>query len=85
MDEAKRCGVHTFAAPPLARALYFTTRVDQSIPEALYFATAQVIAYVFNLEAYQPRGGRPKAPRVEVPPDMRFNADGTRETGEAYA
>ena len=55
-------GVEIFRAPPLARALYFTTEVDQPIPEALYHAVAQVIAYVFSLEGVQPGRGPMRRP-----------------------
>lgn len=39
--------------PPLARAVYFTTELDKEIPEGLYLAVAQVLAYVFQLKAYR--------------------------------
>ena len=45
-------GVHnvlTVAAPSLARALYFSTRIDAEIPAGLYRAVAQVLAYVYQL------------------------------------
>ncbi|MCU0226267.1 MAG: EscU/YscU/HrcU family type III secretion system export apparatus switch protein [Bryobacterales bacterium] len=35
--------------PPLAQALYRNTRVGQEIPEHLYRAVAEVLAYVFQL------------------------------------
>lgn len=35
--------------PPLARALYFSTRINAEIPRGLYVAVAQVLAYVFQL------------------------------------
>lgn len=74
--EAKTHGVHLFEAPELARALYFTTEQDQPIPEPLYHAVAQVIAYVFSLEAATP--GRPgmAKPSPKVPQAMRFDAEG---------
>lgn len=77
-SEAATHGVHVFEAPPLARALYFTTDVDQPIPEELYHAVAQVIAYVYGLEAAQP-GQRVKVkPDPAVPPSMQFDAQGRR-------
>jgi len=79
-EEAKNAGVHMFPAPPLARALYFTTKVDHPIPEELYQATAQVIAYVFNLNSFQP--GVPPRPRpaIQVPPAWEFDSEGRRAT-----
>jgi flagellar biosynthesis protein FlhB len=38
-----------FPSPMLARALYFSTKVNQDIPAGLYFAVAQVLAYIFQL------------------------------------
>jgi flagellar biosynthetic protein FlhB len=77
--EAKKHGVEMFASPQLARALYFTTDVDKSIPEALYHAVAPVIAYVFSLAQVRP-GVEPMArPQPKIPPSMRFNAKGELE------
>ncbi|MCX7735912.1 MAG: flagellar biosynthesis protein FlhB [Candidatus Kapabacteria bacterium] len=36
--------------PPLARALFFSTDVDMEIPENLFKAVAQVLAYVYQLK-----------------------------------
>jgi flagellar biosynthetic protein FlhB len=38
-------------APPLARALYTHVEIEQEIPANLYTAVAQVLAYVFQLNA----------------------------------
>jgi len=59
-------------APPLARALYKHTELGDEIPEALYTAVAEVLAYVYQLRTYRKRGGnRPKMPNViEVPPQL---------------
>ncbi len=77
-EEAARQGIHLFAAPELARALYFTTEPEQPVPEALYHAVAQVIAYVFSLEGAQPGRGGMRRPLPKVPPSMRFDAAGQR-------
>lgn len=37
--------------PPLARTLYKIVEVDQEIPEVLFKAVAQVLAYVYQLKA----------------------------------
>ena len=84
-EEAKNHNIEIFQAPQLARALYFTTELDQSIPEALYFAVAQVIAYVFSLAQVQP-GVEPMArPNPQLPPNMLFDADGKQLTPQAAA
>ncbi|MGL4985140.1 MAG: flagellar biosynthesis protein FlhB, partial [Plesiomonas sp.] len=41
------------AAPPLARALYHSAELEQPIPDGLFMAVAQVLAYVFQLRQYQ--------------------------------
>lgn len=77
-EEANRHGVPIFEAPPLARALFFTTEVERPIPEALYLAVAQVIAYVFSLAAVRPGRAAMTKPTPQVPPEMRFDATGQR-------
>lgn len=61
-------------APALARAVYFTTEVDQEIPQRLYVAVARVLAYVFQLRSYRPgKGRKPILPNeLGVPSDLRF-------------
>lgn len=60
-------------APLLARAIYHTTEIDDEVPQGLYVAVAQVLAYVFQLREFRKgRGQRPDYPRkLEIPPDMR--------------
>ncbi|MEN9775134.1 MAG: Flagellar biosynthetic protein FlhB [Pseudomonadota bacterium] len=77
--EAKQHGIEIFEAPPLARALYFTTEVEQTIPESLYVPVAQVIAYVFSLASVRPGQAPMDRPRPTVPRDMRFDASGQKE------
>jgi flagellar biosynthetic protein FlhB len=70
---AKENKVALLEAPALARALYKHTEIDDEIPEALYSAVAEVLAYVFQLRAYS-KGtldqypDRPK--KLPVPPEM---------------
>ncbi len=52
-------------APPLARALYRHVEPGDPIPEKLYTAVAQVLAYVFQLRA----GGEPEQPQDIAVPD----------------
>jgi flagellar biosynthesis protein FlhB len=63
--------------PQLTRALYYTTRAGQVIREDLYMAVAAVLAFVFNLDATLAAAGR--QPAVEVPPELRFDAQGRPE------
>lgn len=59
-------------APPLARALYFNTELEQDIPPPLYTAVAQVLAYVYQLRSWKTWGGLlPAEPEVlDVPEGM---------------
>ncbi len=59
-------------APPLARALHKHTEIGESIPEALYTAVAEVLAYVYQLKRYQAQGGdRPEQPdNLPVPAEL---------------
>ncbi len=60
--------------PPLARAVYFTTQVNQQIPAALYTAVAQVLTYVLQLKAYrQGRRARPQLAKNLPIPDSLAN------------
>ena len=78
-DKAKECGVPLFSSPSLARAIYFTTDIQQSVPEALYYAVAQVIAYVFGLNSLNSSKGVPQKPIPKVPEDMRYDKNGKRQ------
>jgi flagellar biosynthetic protein FlhB len=66
---AKEHKVTLLEAPPLARALHKHTEIGDEIPEALYAAVAEVLAYVFQLRAYNKGGGAyPDRPgRLPVP------------------
>lgn len=60
-------------APPLARSLYYHTELEQEIPQGLYVAVAQVLAYVFQLKQfYAGKGENPgRQPDFPIPPDLR--------------
>lgn len=64
--------VPTLEAPALARALYKHTELGEEIPQTLYTAVAEILAYVFQLRAYGKHGGlRPEMPQdLDVPPEM---------------
>ena len=69
---ARENGVALLEAPALARALHQHTEIDDEIPEALYSAVAEVLAYVFQLRAFNKGGGKyPDRPtRLPVPPEL---------------
>jgi flagellar biosynthesis protein FlhB len=60
-------GIETVPLPPLARAIYHTSQVNQQIPMVLYRAVAQVLTYVLQIKAF--RSGRRKA-EPELPMDL---------------
>lgn len=70
--------IEIIQSPVLARAIFYTTEVDQEIPSGLYLAVAQVLAYVFQLRNFRKgKGEKPAYPRnINVPRDMRYNASG---------
>lgn len=71
-DIATESKVPVLEAPPLARALYAHTELDQEVPVKLYSAVAQVLAYVYQLkQALSGRGTMPgNLPDLPVPDDM---------------
>lgn len=55
-------------SPALTRSLYHTTEVGDQIPEQLFTAVAQVLAYVFQLKRFNKgRGKRPVPLKKELP------------------
>ncbi len=77
-------GITIIEAPPLARALYRHTEIDQEIPAPLYTAVAQVLAYVFQLRTYRSQGGfAPVRPEpVALPPGFDPLETTAPETGD---
>jgi flagellar biosynthetic protein FlhB len=72
-------------APALARALHKHTEIDDEIPEALYSAVAEVLAYVYQLRAYSKGTSQhyPDRPsKLVVPPEMDpFNPASQKNNG----
>lgn len=60
--------------PPLARAIYFTTQVNQQIPAPLYAAVAHVLTHVLQLKAYR-KGlrAKPELPKNLPIPERMAN------------
>jgi flagellar biosynthetic protein FlhB len=58
--------------PPLARAIYHSTRVNQQIPAPLFTAVAHVLTYILHLRAYrQGRRNKPVLPsNLPIPASM---------------
>jgi|TARA_B110000908_G_scaffold55870_1_gene68091 flagellar biosynthetic protein FlhB len=68
--------VQMLRMPLLARALYFTSEINEEIPEGLFVAVAQVLAYVYQLNVVTPGIPQPQQPNPEVPANFRYNEDG---------
>ncbi|MBB3120841.1 flagellar type III secretion system protein FlhB [Pseudoduganella violacea] len=65
--------IEVLPLPPLARAIYNTSQVNQQIPVPLYQAVSQVLHYVLQLKAFRSgqRQGEPLFPsQVPVPTSM---------------
>jgi len=74
---AKENNVPQMQAPPLARALYTHTRVGDEIPEGLYVAVAQVLAYIYQMDQFaKGQGPKPeRKPDMPIPRDLRVDPD----------
>ncbi len=68
--------VPVLSAPPLTRAIYFSTELGEEIPSGLYIAVAQVLAFVFQLRRYNNRGGnKPRLNTEDLPIPDEFKRD----------
>ena len=62
-------------APMLARAIYFNIELQQQIPAALFLSVAQLLAYVFQLRAYNKEGGDIPMPPQDYPVPQEYQHD----------
>ncbi|WP_028108934.1 flagellar type III secretion system protein FlhB [Ferrimonas futtsuensis] len=72
---APKYELEVVSAPPLTRAIYHSTQVEQQIPAQLYHAIAHVLSYVLQLKAHR-RGkqGRPAPlPQFHIPQHLRHD------------
>ncbi|WP_018402922.1 EscU/YscU/HrcU family type III secretion system export apparatus switch protein [Marinobacter gelidimuriae] len=72
MEIARENKVEILRTPPLARAVYHNSDIGQEIPDGLYMAIAQVLAYVFQLRQFR-KGHADKLtmPNFPIPSDLR--------------
>ncbi len=66
---AEANNVPILEAAPLARALYTHTDLGEAVPEKLYTAVAEVLAYVFQLKSHGASGLKPLG-EIEVPAEL---------------
>ncbi|MFD2168165.1 flagellar biosynthesis protein FlhB [Thalassotalea euphylliae] len=72
---AKEHGVEILASPALARSLFYTAEVNQEIPEELFAAVAQVLAFIYQLNLHKEGKGRKPVPlnkNLPIPDDFRY-------------
>ena len=72
-NSALGADVPLVAAPPLARALFYSTELNEEIPSGLFLAVAQILAYVFQLKAATENNSeKPIVPKdIEIPKDFK--------------
>jgi len=71
---AESNNVPILSAPPLTRAVYYSTEIGEEIPSGLYIAVAQVLAFVFQLRRYRKQGGNKPHLNTEdlpIPEELR--------------
>ncbi|WP_375177010.1 flagellar biosynthesis protein FlhB [Marinobacter mobilis] len=72
MEIAREHKVEVLRTPPLTRAVYYNTDIGGEIPDGLYMAIAQVLAYLFQLRQFRRgQGARPGMPDFPIPNDLR--------------
>lgn len=72
---AKKHNIEIIDIPPLTRAIYHSTQVDQQIPSALFIAIAHVLSYVMQIKAAR-KGLQQKPaplPHFFIPPNLRHD------------
>lgn len=69
---AEESSVPMLSAPPLARALHHNVELGQEIPAELYSAVAEVLAWAYQLRAWNPGFGvePPWPANLPVPPGL---------------
>ena len=68
-EVAREYEVPVMESPPLCRAIYHTTEINEEVPEELFVAIAQILAYIYQLEQFRKgKSGRPRA----LPNDMKI-------------
>jgi len=72
---AKEHQIEIIPSAALARSLYYTTEVNEEIPEELFAAVAQVLAFIFQLSEH--KKGRVKTPtplakKLPIPDDFKY-------------
>jgi flagellar biosynthetic protein FlhB len=73
---AQKHSIPIITVPPLARAIYFSTKLNKEIPQGLYVAVAQVLAYIFQLKNPKTYDHKPSILQdVPIPPELAREAE----------
>ena len=82
-EEAARCGIPLVEDPPLARYLHATCEVDDVVPEEIYLAVAQLLAFVYRMPKSLRGVGVRSRPHSAVPKtgEAGYSRAGRRRRG----
>jgi flagellar biosynthetic protein FlhB len=72
---AKEHQIEIIQSPALARSLYYTAEVGDDIPEELFAAVAQVLAFIFQLNEHKKGNAKkpiPVAKELPIPDEFRY-------------
>lgn len=72
---AKEHNVEIIESAALARSLYYTAEVNEEIPEELFAAVAQVLAFIFQLNEHKKGNAKkpvPVAKNLPIPDDFKY-------------
>lgn len=75
-EVAKENKIEIIESPELARAIYYSTDLKKQIPEGLFAAVAQVLAYVFQLKMYKARRAlapKPLSKNLPIPDELKHD------------
>ncbi|KEY90368.1 flagellar biosynthetic protein [Candidatus Photodesmus katoptron] len=74
-EAARKHDIHIILVPELARSLYYSTKLGQEIPDGLFMAIAQILAYIFQLKQYQKYGGEQPIlhkENIKIPQNLKY-------------
>lgn len=71
-EVARNAGVPILSAPPLARSIFHTTKLNREIPAGLYVAVAQVLAYVFQLRRSDRKTSSASFDDLPIPAELKY-------------
>jgi len=75
-EVAREYEVPVMESPALCRAIYHTTEIGEEVPEELFVAIAQVLAYIYQLDQFRKgKSGRPKAlpENLKIPKNFQYD------------